>query len=216
MDAPPDLTAALPCLPLFPLPEVVLFPGARLPLHVFEPRYRAMLERCLATHRALAIVQLLPGTDERGLPRLAKVAGGGVITEHHALPDGRANIVVAGTARLSLDELGFEPPFRRARATVVPDTPGHLSAPDRAALLSAATTFAGLVRSHDRSFSFQVDGGDPHLVDLCASQLVVDAALRQSLLEEPSVSRRARVVTEALMVQTASLGARGGAVRDVN
>lgn len=216
MDATPDLTAALPCLPLFPLPEVVLFPGARLPLHVFEPRYRAMLERCLATHRALAVVQLLPGSDARGLPRIAKIAGGGIITEHHGLADGRAHILVEGTARLSLEELAFEPPYRRARATVLPDTPGQLSEPDRAALLSAATTFANIVRRHDRSFSFHVEGGDPHLVELCAFQLVVDAELRQSLLEEPSVSQRARKVTEALMVQTATLGVRGGAVRDVN
>lgn len=213
---PSDLERVARALPLFPLPRTVLMPGALLPLHVFEPRYRAMLARCLATHRALGIVQLLPGTDERGLPRLAKIAGGGVITEHHALPDGRANILVEGTARLSLDELAFEPPYRRARATVLPDAPDPLSAPDRAALLSAATTFAELVRRHDRSFSFRVDGDDPRFVELCASQLVVDAALRQSLLEEPSLPRRARVVTEALMLQTASLGGRGGAGHDVN
>jgi ATP-dependent Lon protease len=62
-----DLTPqALAELPLFPLPHTVLFPGALLPLHVFEPRYRAMTKHCLATHRALAVV-LIPGpTTERG------------------------------------------------------------------------------------------------------------------------------------------------------
>ncbi|MBK6463248.1 MAG: LON peptidase substrate-binding domain-containing protein [Myxococcales bacterium] len=216
MDAPPDLIAALPCLPLFPLPEVVLLPGARLPLHVFEPRYRVMLERCMATHRALAVVQLLRGTDAQGLPRLARLAGGGIITEHHALADGRANILVEGLARLELEELAFEPPYRRARATVLPDAPGQLAEPDRRALLSAATTFARLVRGHDRSFSFHVDPAEPRLVELCAFQLVVDAELRQSLLEEPSLAVRAQKVTEALMVQAATLGQQSGAGRDVN
>ena len=99
-----SLERSLDALPLFPLPQVVLFPEAVLPLHVFEPRYRTMLRDCLARHGALAVVQIVPGEDEHGRPRIAEVSGAGVIVEHQPLPDGRANIVVLGQARVRLEE----------------------------------------------------------------------------------------------------------------
>ena len=56
-----------------------------LPLHVFEPRYRAMLEDCLATHGAMVIAQIIAGEDEHGRPRIARIAGGGIVIEHQPL-----------------------------------------------------------------------------------------------------------------------------------
>ena len=206
-DSFPPFETALGCLPIFPLPDVVFFPGVRLPLHVFEPRYRVMVQECLASHCAIAIVQLLPGEDANGFPRLSRVAGGGRIIEHHTLPDGRSNILVEGIARLELEELRFATPYRRARARVLADVEGRVSDVDRAALVSAATSFARLVHAHDRSFSFTlpVELDAPHLADVCAFQLVVDAKVRQEVLEERRPDHRVRAVTEALMVQAASL-----------
>ena len=116
-----SLVDALSAIPVFPLRQVVLFPEAMLPLHVFEPRYRAMLKDCLATHGALVIAQIINGEDEHGRPRIASIAGGGIVVEHQALADGRSNIVVLGQARLELEEL--EPdesrPYRMARATIL-------------------------------------------------------------------------------------------------
>jgi Lon protease-like protein len=205
--SPPPFDAALDALPLFPLPDVVLYPGVRMPLHVFEPRYRAMLADVLATHRSLAIVRLLPGEDERGLPRIAGVAGGGVILEHQSLPDGRSNILVEGIARLSLEELPFEPPYRRARARVLEDTSGEVPASQHAALVSAATSFARAVRKHDPSFSLRVpdDPDSATLADMCAFQLLVDADVRQRVLEDLRPASRVRLVVEELMVQAAAL-----------
>src|SRR3954452_1889609 len=90
----PNFEAALSAIPIFPLPQVVLFPEAALPLHVFAPRYRTMLQECLATHGALVVAQVLRGEDEHGRPRIATIAGGGLVVESRALPDGRSNIVV--------------------------------------------------------------------------------------------------------------------------
>ena len=108
--------AALADLPVFPLPQVVLFPHAMLPLHVFEPRYRAMLKDCLETHKLMAVALVLDANDrdEHGNPRMAQIAGVGLIVEHQQLPDGRSNILLHGQGRVRLEELPFVPPYRRA------------------------------------------------------------------------------------------------------
>lgn len=206
-DALPSLEAALDELPIFPLPEVVFFPGVRLPLHVFEPRYRMMIQDCLTSHKAIAIAQLLPGEDPTGFPRLAKIVCGGVIVEHQPLPDGRSNILVEGVARLELDELPFVAPYRRARARVLEDEGTLVPEGDRSALVSAATSFARAVRKHDSSFSLKLpeEGDSTRLADLCAFQLVVDVKARQRILEELRPATRVRLVIEELMVQAAAL-----------
>ena len=88
-------------LPLFPLP-LVLFPGTAMPLHIFEPRYRAMLADCLRGDKRFGIVRLPEGVAE------IEIAPGTVgciaeILDTDALPDGRSNIVVRGVERFALD-----------------------------------------------------------------------------------------------------------------
>jgi len=213
---PMDERELFEAVPVFPLPHVVLFPEARLPLHIFEPRYRAMLRDCLASEeRTMVIAQI----DRGGGGRIASVAGIGVVVEHQLLPDGRSNIVVAGRARVRLEEIQEEEeprfPYKRARARRLFDAPGQVGESDRAALLAAATMFAGEVKKHDPSFAFQLpksaDAGV--IADTCAFQLVVDANVRQAILEERDPRVRVRVVMEQLALQHgAMLGETKGAV----
>jgi ATP-dependent Lon protease len=201
-----QLTPALEAMPVFPLPGVVLFPGALLPLHIFEPRYRALLADALATHRhmALAFVRMEDGVpDLVENPRFERVAGAGLIVEHSALPDGRSNIVLQGRARVALEELPFLPPYRRARARVLADRSTPLSSIDRTALHAAATALASASRRADRKTDFALPpgiGAGP-AADLCAHQLIVDPAMRQRILEELDVAARVRLVTAALAEQ---------------
>lgn len=189
---------ALSAIPLFPLPNVVLFPGAALPLHIFEPRYRAMLRDCLATHRALAI-----GTSAED----GAIIGGGLVVEHTPLPDGRSNILVVGEARLRLEKVALEVPpdlpYRRARAVVLHDLAVDVPAQDRSALVAAATLFAGEVKKHDPSFGFAVPAtaSAGELADVCAYQLVVDPAARQAILEDLDPRSRVDRVTSQLALQ---------------
>lgn len=203
------IDAALGALPLFPLPQAVLFPGAVLPLHVFEPRYKAMIRDCLATHRALAIVQITdPGRrDEHGHPAIAKVAGAGVIVDHAELSEGRYNILVRGQARVRLDELPFEPPYRRARATVLPVGVEAASERDVSAMISNAAAFVALVRDRDHEFEFRLPRGalPGALADICAHHLVIDAGERQSILETLDLRERVLRVTEILALQRLAL-----------
>jgi ATP-dependent Lon protease len=196
-------------LPLFPLP-LVLFPGALLPLHIFEPRYRAMVRDLLDTHRVLAVVLITDHDqqDEHGHPRIASVAGAGVIVDHVELPSGRFNVLVRGRARVSLEELPFgEKPYRRARATVLASPPGEVSPADLSALVSAATAFAARVRERDPSFELALPKDAPAgaLADLCAHHLMLDVRERQAALETLDVGARVRRVAEVLALQRLAL-----------
>ena len=87
-------------LPLFPLP-LVLFPGAPLPLHIFEPRYRQMLSDCLAGDSRFGIVFRAEGQAETEL-EVGRVGCIAEVDDAHTLPDGRSNIVVHGVRRFAL------------------------------------------------------------------------------------------------------------------
>jgi len=208
VDVPEDLEAALEELPLFPLPQAVLFPGALLPLHVFEPRYRQLVEDVLKTHRTLCVPQVLHDAPEvEGGPGISAVAGMGTIIEHAELPGGRYKIVLLGRARVSLDELGFAPPYRRARAKLLPTTSGEAVPPlELTALHASVRAFAKLVRDKDADFELRLPKGPPGLfVDACAHHLILDARRRQEALEELDVTARVRLVTDVLTIQRAAL-----------
>jgi ATP-dependent Lon protease len=211
-----DLIAALDDLALFPLPTL-LFPGALLPLHVFEPRYRAMVKDALDGSRVLAVVLIAgqDGVDAQGHPRIAQVATAGEVVDHVELPGGRFNVLVRGRARVQLHELPFgEKPYRRARATIL-DSSGDATAQDVAALFSTANAFAARVREREPKFDFPVAKDLPAgaLADLCAHHLVLDARERQTILETLDVGARVRRVTDALALQRLALGSDP---RDVN
>jgi len=107
-------------LPLFPLP-LVLFPGAALPLHIFEPRYRQLLADCLEGDRRFGIARLDEGVAESEVPA-GTVGCVAEIVNTETLPDGRSNIVVRGAERFALLSLvSSAHPYRVCRAELVED-----------------------------------------------------------------------------------------------
>jgi Lon protease-like protein len=105
-------------IPLFPLPGVVFFPGTLLPLHVFEPRYRAMVEDALAGNQLIGMALLTrDGTGSRapgGAPAIRTVGGAGMIVQHERLEDGRFNLVLEGTFRYRILREEPSKPYRVA------------------------------------------------------------------------------------------------------
>lgn len=211
---PADLATALPRLPLFPLPQSVLFPGALLPLHVFEPRYKAMVSDVLASHRLLSVVLITDAqaADAHGHPTIARVAGVGEIIEHVELPGGRYNILLRGRARVRLAELPFTPPYRTAEATILDGDTGNVPSAAHAALLSTATAFTSLVKDRDKGFDLRLPRGASAALtaDLCAHYLVLDPRERQAILETLDPAARVQRVTEALALQHLTLGMDSG------
>lgn len=204
------LAPALEAMPIFPLRGVVLFPGALMPLHIFEPRYRAMLADCLATSRCLAMA-FVPvddaDVDMTTEPKIARVAGAGLLVHHTMLADGRSNIVLQGLARVGLDELPFVGPYRRARARILDAIDTPVSSLDRTGLFAVATAFAAAARQTQFELPPGVDPGGA--ADLCAHHLVVDPDVRQRALEELDVAARVRLVTGALAEQMGRVSPEG-------
>ncbi len=103
-------------VPLFPLPNVVLFPDVPLPLHVFEPRYRALVTDALASHRTVGIALLKPGyeADYHGRPPIYPLGCAGSIVQEERLDDGRYNIVLHGRERFRVVSEQQGGPYRLA------------------------------------------------------------------------------------------------------
>jgi uncharacterized protein len=112
-------------VPVFPLPETVFFPDAVLNLHVFEPRYCAMVEAARRSDGLLAVATLLPGweKDYEGAPPFHPLATVGIIHRVRKLDGGRFDITLHGLERATLEEEFASLPYRTARAQTVPEEP---------------------------------------------------------------------------------------------
>jgi Lon protease-like protein len=213
-----SLADTLRSLPLFPLPNAVLFPHALLPLHIFEERYRAMTRDILTGARCLAVGLIAPGsTDQDERPAVLPIAGVGEVVMAHELPDGRFNLVLRGRARVRIDqELETDKPYRLVSATEIPDLP--IANP--AEIADADQTLRALI---GRLAEAIPDGGDllrqvvaaqespAELVDGVASALIVDPVLRQRLLEMRDVGQRLERVSAEVVAMTARLATPGAA-----
>jgi uncharacterized protein len=175
---------------VFPLPHVVLFPHARMPLHIFEPRYRAMIADVLASEaRLLAMAQLDAGweRDYAGQPPILRFAGIGRVEQSRHNPDGTYDIELLGLARVELDELPFgKHLYRRARARLLHDVAPHdgIAATEIASLFALATQIAAAVRSREPRFRLLATANDPPsmMIDKISDQLIGNPVERQRLL----------------------------------
>jgi len=109
--------------PLFPLPDVVFFPKTLLPLHVYEPRYRALASEALEQDRIICTALLKPGweSDYYGSPEVYPVGCAGRIVQHEKLPDGRYNITLDGLTKVLIESAVRLTPYRLVRVTPVED-----------------------------------------------------------------------------------------------
>src|SRR5687768_3160835 len=113
-------------VPLFPLPSVVLFPRAVLPLHIFEDRYRAMTADALEGDRLIAMALLKPGWEKSyyARPAIEPVVCVGRIVSHEKLPDGKYNFLLEGVERARIvHELPIGVAYRVAELTCIEQVP---------------------------------------------------------------------------------------------
>jgi Lon protease-like protein len=183
-------------LSIFPLTGAILFPGLQLPLHIFEPRYRAMIGDALARDRRIGMIQ--PQAAREGAP-LFSVGCVGKIEDVETNEEGRYNIVLTGEARFRVvSELQVSTPFRQVEAELIADAEDEiLSLGERAALESEARKFAD-------AQGYQVDWesvgrlDDMTLVNGFAQIAPFDAAAKQALLEAPTLRDRCEVMVQLL------------------
>ena len=195
---------------LFPLPNLVMFPHVLQPLHVFEPRYRELLEDALAGDRLMAMAVLQPGweADYEGRPPIQPVVCLGRVTSHQRLEDGRSNVLLVGLRRAGVvRELPPKRSFREAEVLVLDDLyPAASGArrPDlqRRLIDQFRHLMPGLQELHqqlDEVLAHEVPLG--MLTDILAFTLQLDLETKEQLLRETNVDRRAERLLEAMRAQ---------------
>jgi Lon protease-like protein len=217
-----DEPAYIPELvPLFPLPDVVLFPGAVLPLHIFEPRYRAMVADALLGQRVVAVALLKRGFEPLYKTSRAPIhgtVGVGRILEAAALEDGNYHMLLRGEARARILEELPGRPYRFARIEVI-EPSCNAPADDVDGLRRRLRSAALRVLAEDQSdrerwkelFRSVKDLGT--ISDLIASGLPLTGELRQTMLAEADGARRAEHVLSQLGTVAALASARRAQAR---
>jgi Lon protease-like protein len=180
--------ARLPDLPLFPLP-LVLLPGELLPLHIFEPRYRELVARCLAGPEPFCVVL----EDDAGVRDVGCLARDLTVLER--LADGRLNVVVSGGEPVQLGAIDEDAhTYLSAEALVLEDDEEPLSEDEmEAALVAYRALLSEIGRDDPEPLSTQ-----PRLSYALGARIDVGLEVGQALLESRSESARLVLITEAL------------------
>lgn len=192
-------------IPIFPLPNAVLFPKVFLPLHIFEPRYRAMVEDALAGDRVIGMVLLRPGYEAsyEGRPPVYAVGCAGSITHAERRDDGRFDIVLHGIAKFRIAGEDVSRAYRLARIEAIAeadeDAQGAAMDFERQRLLGLLKILLARLGSEAR---FPPDLPDEELVNGFAQNLDLDVLERQALLERPGVLSRCRALADLLEMRT--------------
>ena len=184
-------------LSIFPLAGALLFPRMHLPLHIFEPRYRAMVSDAMARDRRIGMIQPR-GDGER--PPLFDLGCVGRIAEVEALDDGRYNIVLEGLALFRIArELDVTTPFRQVEAELLPlpAEPETLSLGHRAALEAESRRFAD-AQGYAVDWDSVARLDDEALVNGIAQIAPFDAAAKQALLEASDLAARAELTVQLM------------------
>jgi len=187
-------------LSVFPLPGALLFPGMHLPLHIFEPRYRAMVSDAMARDRRIGMIQprvMESGSGDR--PALYDIGCVGRIAEIEMLDDGRSNLVLEGLALFRVvRELEATTQFRQVEAELLPNQDGDvLSLAARAGLEMEARRFAERQGyAVDWEAVSRLD--DQSLVNGIAQIAPFDIAAKQALLEAGGIGPRAELIVQLM------------------
>ena len=194
-----------PTIPIFPLPNVVLFPNVFLPLHIFESRYREMVKDALASDRIIGMVLLQPGFEANyeGRPNVYPVGCAGVITHSEPLPDGRFDIVLRGLEKFRMIGEDTTRPYRLAHIEAVPE---QASETDCAAIKQHRQRLEVLLTAsadHRRAESrLPSTVPDQDLINALAQYAAFEPIERQALLECDGALSRCLSLIELLEMKT--------------
>ena len=186
-------------LSIFPLPGALLFPQLHLPLHIFEPRYRAMVSDAMARDRRIAMIQPRPDGGDGEKPALFDIGCVGRIAEVEALEDGRYNLILQGLSLFRVvREIAVSTPFRQIEAELIASPAEEvLALASRASLEMESRRFADA-----QGYAVDWDAverlDDVSLVNGIAQIAPFDVAAKQALLEAPDIAERAELLVQLM------------------
>jgi hypothetical protein len=203
--------AATTRLSVFPLAGALLFPGMHLPLHIFEPRYRAMVSDALARDRRLGMIQPRGPGDP---PPLFGIGCVGRIVDVEAHADGRYDLVLEGVARFTLvRELDVTTAFRQVEAVLEPVREDEtLALAERSAIELESRRFAD-AQGYAVDWEAVARLDDQSLVNGIAQIAPFDPASKQALLEATSLSERAELIVQLMHFYTRTDEGGGGTLQ---
>jgi len=183
-------------LSIFPLTGAILYPGLQLPLHIFEPRYRALVGDALARDRRIGMIQPVDADEGAALFQIGCV---GKIGEVEASEDGRYNIILTGEARFRMiRELEVTTPFRQIEAELIPEPVMEvLSLGERAAFEQEARRFADM-QGYAIDWDSVAGLDDVALINGVSQIAPFDAAAKQALLEAPDLRVRCDLLVQLM------------------
>jgi Lon protease-like protein len=190
-----------PTVPIFPLPNVVLFPNVFLPLHIFEPRYVEMVADALEGDRIIGMVLLRPGheADYEGRPPVYPVGCAGLISNAQSHADGRYNIVLRGLEKFQITGEDTSRSYRLAHVETLMES---LSEVDRATMRSERRRLEALLvpQPAGRGVDPKVPPSmpDEELVNALAQYLELEPVEKQALLERSGLVARCRSLIDLL------------------
>ncbi|MGE0179937.1 MAG: LON peptidase substrate-binding domain-containing protein [Sphingomonas sp.] len=208
--------ATLIRVPIFPLAGALLFPGGQLPLHIFESRYRAMVEDALAGDRLIAMIQPRPAatdSDRDRPPPLFEIGCIGRIEACEALEDGRYNIVLEGLSRFRIArEARVDTLYRQVDA----DRSGFDPPGDEALGIALRAELEREARAYADSLGYAVNWesvgrlDDEMLVNGIAQIAPLDIGSKQALLEAANLTVRADLLVQFMQFQRMAPGGADG------
>jgi uncharacterized protein len=185
-------------IPLFPLPDVVLFPRSSLPLHIFEPRYRKMVADALDGHKTIGMILLRPGweADYYGRPPVFGSGCAGRIERCQTLANGKYNLVLKGLSRFRVVEEHAGEPYRLATVEPRPEEESGSADLDGA----RRRVLAAIGKAADGPVTMVLNADLPHdvFVDALSQSLPLAPLERQSLLDCDTVASRYARLLEIL------------------
>lgn len=199
------MAASFDLQPLFPLPNVVLFPKAILPLHIFEPRYRTMMDDALRGGQTICMALLKPGwePDYQGSPEVYPVACVGRVVQHHRLDDGRYNIALHGEAKVALEGQERAEPYRIVRVRALEEDRAWAASSEVDAEVKELLALFRRVRLGESAAVDMTEMFGPHVspesvLNMVAMHLNVEPNVKQELLELDSLGSRFRSIIRYL------------------
>ena len=188
-------------IPLFPLPNVVLFPNVTLPLHIFEPRYREMVRDALEGDRIIGMVLLRPGweKDYEGRPDIYEIGCAGLITHVERTEDGRYNLVLRGLEKFRIRQEDHQRSYRLAEVETVLEP---MSERDREVMHAERRRLETLLvpQPEGRGVDPKMPPSmpDEELVNALAQYLDLEVVEKQALLERDGLVARCRSLIDLL------------------
>lgn len=191
-------------IPLFPLPNVVFFPKTYLPLHIFEPRYRRMVEEALAADRMIGMVLLKEGWEEEydGHPPIYQIGSVGRIVRSKRLPDGEYDIILYGLKKFTIQGENFEKPYRQARIKIASEPVAQgIPSPLKQHIVKLSAQFNDKASHEEIQSILELGLEDDAFIATLAAGLPFTILEKQFLLEAETLYRRGRRLADLIQMR---------------